>query len=183
MVVVGLLLGIVGADVSSGIMRFCFGIFELSDGIAVVIIAVGVFAVSEIVSNLGEPEGHEVFTSKVKNLFPTKEDLKQSFGATVRGTALGAFFVVFYTWPLKYGGLGELAVLVVWGPLMIGGGYYAITGAWNPYVVLASLPYALSTTAIIFGKPEIMMINNSKKLDPRRFDNEGFTKQKETVSF
>jgi 1,4-dihydroxy-2-naphthoate polyprenyltransferase len=56
--------------------------------------------------------------------------------------ATGAFFVLFYTWPLKYVGLGELAVLVVWGPLMIGGGYY----------VLAGLPYALGTTGIIFGK-------------------------------
>ena len=67
-------------------------------------------------------------------------------------TAIGAFFVLFYTWPLKYIGLGELAVLVVWGPLMIGGGYYVITGEWSPYVVLAGLPYALGTTAIIFGK-------------------------------
>ena len=64
----------------------------------------------------------------------------------------GAFFVLFYTWPLKYVGLGELAVLVVWGPLMIGGGYYTITGEWNADVVLAGLPYALGTTAIIFGK-------------------------------
>lgn len=66
--------------------------------------------------------------------------------------ALGAFFVLFYTWPLKYVGLGEIAVLVVWGPLMIGGGYYTITGEWNADVVLAGLPYALGTTAIIFGK-------------------------------
>ena len=66
--------------------------------------------------------------------------------------AVGAFFVVFYTWPLKYFGLGELAVLVVWGPLMIGGGYYTITGEWSRDVVVASLPYALGTTAIIFGK-------------------------------
>ena len=66
--------------------------------------------------------------------------------------AAGAFFVLFYTWPLKYVGLGELAVLVVWGPLMIGGGYYTITGEWNADVVLAGLPYALGTTAIIFGK-------------------------------
>ncbi len=65
---------------------------------------------------------------------------------------LGAFFVLFYTWPLKYVGLGELAVLVVWGPLMIGGGYYTITGEWSWQVVLAGLPYALGTTAIIFGK-------------------------------
>ena len=66
--------------------------------------------------------------------------------------SLGAFFVLFYTWPLKYFGLGELAVLVVWGPLMIGGGYYTITNEWSWDVVLASLPYALGTTAIIFGK-------------------------------
>jgi 1,4-dihydroxy-2-naphthoate octaprenyltransferase len=66
--------------------------------------------------------------------------------------ALGAFFVVFYTWPLKYVGLGELAVLIVWGPLMIGGGYYVITGSWDWNVVLASLPYALGPTTVIFGK-------------------------------
>lgn len=64
----------------------------------------------------------------------------------------GAFFVLFYTWPLKYIGLGEPAVLLVWGPLMIGGGYYVITGAWSWPVALASLPYALCTTMIIFGK-------------------------------
>ena len=66
--------------------------------------------------------------------------------------ALGAFFVLFYTWPLKYIGLGELAVIIVWGPLMIGGGYYVITGQWDWNVVLASLPYALGPTTVIFGK-------------------------------
>jgi len=94
MVVMGLLLGIVGADVSSGIKRFSFGFYELADGIGVVTIAVGVFAVGEIISNLSEPEQRQVFTSKVVNLFPTKEDLKQSFGPIVRGTGLGAFFGV-----------------------------------------------------------------------------------------
>jgi 1,4-dihydroxy-2-naphthoate polyprenyltransferase len=66
--------------------------------------------------------------------------------------AAGAFFVLFYTWPLKYIGLGELAVIIVWGPLMIGGGYYVITGQWSWLVVLASLPYALGPTTVIFGK-------------------------------
>ena len=65
---------------------------------------------------------------------------------------LGAFFVLFYTWPLKYIALGEVAVLVVWGPLMIGGGYYVLTHNWNWYVVLASLPYVLGVTTVIFGK-------------------------------
>jgi len=66
--------------------------------------------------------------------------------------AVGAFFVLFYTWPLKYIGLGELAVIVVWGPLMVAGGYYVLTGAWSWQVAIASLPYALGATTIIFGK-------------------------------
>ena len=66
--------------------------------------------------------------------------------------ALGIVFVLFYTYPLKYIGLGEIAVILVWGPLMIGGGYFVITGLWNWQVVIASLPYALGTTMVIFGK-------------------------------
>ncbi len=65
---------------------------------------------------------------------------------------LGAFFVLFYTWPLKGFGLGEVAVLVVWGPLMIGGGYYVLAHEWNWAVVIASLPYVLGVTTVIFGK-------------------------------
>src|SRR5512133_2112084 len=64
----------------------------------------------------------------------------------------GAFFVLFYTWPLKYIGLGEIAVILVWGPLMIGGGYFVITGQWDWNVALAGLPYALGPTTVIFGK-------------------------------
>ncbi len=65
---------------------------------------------------------------------------------------LGMFFVLFYTWPLKYIALGEIAVLIVWGPLMIGGGYFVLTGQWDWNVVIASLPYALGVTTVIFGK-------------------------------
>ncbi len=65
---------------------------------------------------------------------------------------LGAFFVLFYTFPLKSIGLGEVAVLVVWGPLMIGGTYLIVTGQWDWNVALAGLPYALGTTGVIFGK-------------------------------
>ena len=64
----------------------------------------------------------------------------------------GAFFVLFYTFPLKYIGLGEPAVLAVWGPLMVGGGYYVITGEWSNDVAIASLAYALGPTAVLFGK-------------------------------
>ncbi len=66
--------------------------------------------------------------------------------------AAGAFFVLFYTFPLKYIGMGEPAVLVVWGPLMVGGGYYVMSGHWSNEVAIASLAYALGPTAVLFGK-------------------------------
>jgi len=67
-------------------------------------------------------------------------------------TLMGAFFLLFYTWPLKYFGLGEFAVLAVWGPLMIGGTYFVTTGFWSWMTVLAGLPYALGVTTVLFGK-------------------------------
>jgi len=61
-------------------------------------------------------------------------------------------FVLFYTWPLKYIGLGEIAVVVVWGPLMVGGGYMMLTGKWSWDVSVASFAYALGPTCVLFGK-------------------------------
>ncbi len=79
--------------------------------------------------------------------------------------ALGAFFVLFYTWPLKYIALGELAVLIVWGPLMIGGGYYVLTGVWKWNVIWASLPYVLGVTTVIFGKHiDKLLVDRAKKI-------------------
>jgi 1,4-dihydroxy-2-naphthoate octaprenyltransferase len=66
--------------------------------------------------------------------------------------AVGAFFVLFYTFPLKYIGLGEVALLIVWGPLMVGGGYYVLTGTWDWNVTLAGTSYSLGVTAALFGK-------------------------------
>jgi len=73
-------------------------------------------------------------------------------GLTLPLLLMGAFFVLFYTWPLKYIALGEISVLIVWGPLMIGGGFYVITGVWDWNVVMAGLPYSLGVTGVIFGK-------------------------------
>jgi TctA family transporter len=94
MVVMGLLLGTVGMDVNSGWTRFSFGIDELADGIGFVVVAVGVFALAEIIANLGDPEERAVFTSKVGRLFLSKDDIKRSVGPIIRGTMLGAFFGV-----------------------------------------------------------------------------------------
>lgn len=94
MVALGLLLGIVGRDVNTGIERYSFGITELSDGIGFIVVAVGMFAMGEIISNLGDPEERKVFTAKVTHLFPTWDDMKQSIGPILRGTAIGSFFGV-----------------------------------------------------------------------------------------
>ena len=73
-------------------------------------------------------------------------------GATFNLMLAGAFFVLFYTWPLKYFGLGEPAVLLVWGPLMVGGTYYVISGQWSWDVTWLSCLYALGPTSVLFGK-------------------------------
>src|SRR5918994_1982565 len=65
MVAIGLLFGIVGNDVNTGIARFTFGLNELSDGIGFVVIAVGVFALGEIIANLGGAEERRVLSSKI----------------------------------------------------------------------------------------------------------------------
>ena len=91
MIVLGLLLGMVGTDVNSGVPRFGFDIPELSDGIGFIVIAMGVFGYGEIISNLGKHESErEVFTANVTGLWPTKEDFKNMIPAVLRGTALGS---------------------------------------------------------------------------------------------
>ena len=92
MVVWGLLFGIVGTDVDSGMTRFTFDLFELMEGIDFVVIAIGVFAVGEIICNLSDTEEGQVFVSKVGSLYPSRGDLKQSALPILRGTAIGAFF-------------------------------------------------------------------------------------------
>ena len=90
MIVLGLLLGLVGTDVNSGVARFSFDIPELTDGIGFIVIAMGVFGYGEIITNLAQPEDQrEVFLGKVTGLFPTKEDFKNMTPAVLRGTAIG----------------------------------------------------------------------------------------------
>ena len=95
MIILGLLMGLVGTDVNSGVARFSFDIPELTDGIGFVTIAMGVFGYGEIISNLSRPEDErEVFTAKVQGLFPTLEDFKNMFPAVIRGTTLGSLLGV-----------------------------------------------------------------------------------------
>ena len=91
MIVLGLLLGMVGTDVNSGVARYSLDIPELTDGIGFIVIAMGVFGYGEIISNLGKHESErEVFTANVTGLMPTKEDFRRMVPAVLRGTALGS---------------------------------------------------------------------------------------------
>jgi TctA family transporter len=90
MVIFGLLLGMIGTDVNSGVARFSFDVPELSDGIEFVAVAMGMFGFAEIILNLEQKEKREVFTSKVTNLFPRWADFRVAFPAILRGTGLGS---------------------------------------------------------------------------------------------
>jgi len=80
--------------------------------------------------------------------------------------ALGAFVLLFYTWPLKYLGLGELAIFLIWGPIMIAGVYIVLAQGWTANVwnvALAGVPFGLSVASINIGKHIDKMADDKKK--------------------
>jgi putative tricarboxylic transport membrane protein len=88
--VLGLLLGLIGTDVTSGAQRFTFDIPELADGIGFVTVAMGMFGVAEIIRNLETQADRSVIIAKITNLMPTKEDWKRIIGPILRGTFIGS---------------------------------------------------------------------------------------------
>jgi TctA family transporter len=94
MIVLGLLLGIVGTDVNSGVERFTFGIPELTDGIGVVVVAMGLFGFAEIILNLESTEKSEIIKTKLSGMWLTKSQLRDAAPAVLRGTALGSMLGV-----------------------------------------------------------------------------------------
>ncbi|MEW5881712.1 MAG: tripartite tricarboxylate transporter permease [Pseudomonadota bacterium] len=94
MILLGLLLGLVGTDVNSGVARFSFDIPELTDGIGFVAIAMGVFGFAEIIANVEKREHREVFTDRVGRLWPSGDEFKKAAPAAVRGTLLGSILGV-----------------------------------------------------------------------------------------
>ena len=91
MVILGLLFGLIGSDVTSGGVRYTFGLPQLADGIGFVVVAMGMFGLSEIIRNLEGTERTGMVTSKISNLMPTREDWKRMVAPILRGTALGSF--------------------------------------------------------------------------------------------
>ncbi|WP_332688878.1 tripartite tricarboxylate transporter permease [Bosea sp. (in: a-proteobacteria)] len=90
MILLGLLLGLVGADVNTGLDRFTFGYPELRDGIGIAALSMGVFGIAEIVLNLGKPQGEGGKRQAISAMRLTRADFRAAWPATLRGTGLGA---------------------------------------------------------------------------------------------
>jgi len=89
MAALGLLLGMVGIDHMTGFLRFAYGVVELGDGIGIVPVAVGLFGVSEILLSAGQAAPPKVFKPRLRDLPPSRQEWRDSWGPIGRGTVLG----------------------------------------------------------------------------------------------
>jgi len=95
MIVLGLLLGMVGTDISSGVQRFTFGQLGLMEGVNVVALSVGIFGLSEVFRNFERAGDHEGATVlKLGRLMPSAKQFRASSGPILRGTVLGSLLGV-----------------------------------------------------------------------------------------
>ncbi len=95
MVVAGVLLGMVGTDVNSGVARFDMGFPELQDGVQIVAIAMGLFGVTEIIASINHVKAADrKIDVSMKAMLPTRDEMKRSWGPMARGSSLGSFFGV-----------------------------------------------------------------------------------------
>lgn len=91
MTVLGLLLGTVGLDPVLGAERFTFGLPQLTDGLDFVVVAMGLFGIAEVLSNLEAPEQPVVLKTGIKSILPTREDWKRAWAPIARGSFFGFF--------------------------------------------------------------------------------------------
>jgi putative tricarboxylic transport membrane protein len=90
MIVLGLMLGTIGTDVNSSAPRFTFGIPDLLDGIGFIPLAMGLFAIAEVVRSLEDPEARGTVMAKVSRVWPTRDDFRRAWPAVLRGTGIGS---------------------------------------------------------------------------------------------
>jgi len=90
MALIGILLGLIGTDVNSGIRRFTFGFGEWADGIDFTVLAIGLFAIAEIANVLVGPDGVSTKAQAIKRFFPNREEFRQSTMPILRGTTVGS---------------------------------------------------------------------------------------------
>ncbi|AEQ52374.1 tripartite tricarboxylate transporter permease [Pelagibacterium halotolerans] len=93
MVVLGLVLGSVGADVNTGITRYTFGLIELYDGISLVALAMGLFGVAEIIASIRDGD-RKLMSDKItlRSMLPAKGEGRQVALPILRGAGIGSFF-------------------------------------------------------------------------------------------
>jgi putative tricarboxylic transport membrane protein len=91
MAVLGLFVGTIGIDITTGIQRFTLGLQDLMEGVGLVQIAMGMFGISEILLNIEKTIKVTVFETSLKGLFPNLQDWRRSIGAILRGTGIGFF--------------------------------------------------------------------------------------------
>src|SRR5512136_1436429 len=92
MAVVGLIIGTIGLDPVTGDARFTFGSISLLGGIEFVAVAIGLFGIGEVLVNINQPSellDQGVLMPRLRELYPSLQDLKKSFGAILRGTGVG----------------------------------------------------------------------------------------------
>ena len=95
MVVGGVLLGMVGTDVNSGVARFDFGFPELQDGVGIVALAMGLFGVTEIIASINHVKAADrKIDVSMKAMLPSRDELKRSWGPMARGSGIGAWLGV-----------------------------------------------------------------------------------------
>ena len=94
MIVLGVLLGLVGMDTTTGDQRYTFGLPELSDGIGFVVVAMGLFGFAEIIVNLERTGARDVLKQKLGKMLPPKEDMRRAWKAIARGTGVGSILGV-----------------------------------------------------------------------------------------
>lgn len=93
MVTLGLLLGTIGTDVDSGTIRFSFDILELSDGLSLVALAMGLFGLPEIINSLSNTQGTKIQDKvTLRSMIPSRQEVKQSTMPMLRGSGVGSFF-------------------------------------------------------------------------------------------
>jgi len=94
MVVVGLFFGTIGLDIHSGAERFAFGYMSLYDGISLVPLVMGLFAVPEIIFSIRTIKESSLATKKISlsSMIPSRDELRRSWMPMTRGTLIGSFF-------------------------------------------------------------------------------------------
>lgn len=89
MMTLGMLLGTMGLDPTHGVPRFTFGVSRLMDGVNFVVVAMGLFGLSEVFVNLGVRDVRDVFRTSLKGLLPDRGDWKVCWAPVLRGSLLG----------------------------------------------------------------------------------------------